>query len=114
MVCIFLFARMLLCVLQVAWCIGTCAKMFPFEVQFGHAGALANSELQTADAKNEALKAAGAIVPDNFNDFVARIAATFSALVAAGGIGDVRECEQSRCAGVCVFAQGVGALVHAL
>jgi hypothetical protein len=26
--------------------------MFPYEVQFGHAGALANSAAQTADAKN--------------------------------------------------------------
>ena len=25
----------------VAWCIGTCASIFPFEVQFGHAGACA-------------------------------------------------------------------------
>jgi succinyl-CoA synthetase alpha subunit len=24
---------------MVAWCIGTCAKIFPYEVQFGHAGA---------------------------------------------------------------------------
>ena len=23
---------------MVAWCIGTCAKIFPYEVQFGHAG----------------------------------------------------------------------------
>jgi hypothetical protein len=44
----------------VAWCIGTCAKLFPFEVQFGHAGALANAAAQTADAKNAAL--AGAAV----------------------------------------------------
>jgi hypothetical protein len=27
-------------------------QMFPFEVQFGHAGALANSAAQTAEAKN--------------------------------------------------------------
>ncbi len=25
----------------VAWCIGTCAALFPYDVQFGHAGALA-------------------------------------------------------------------------
>lgn len=37
----------------VAWCIGTCAKMFTSEVQFGHAGASANSALETADAKNK-------------------------------------------------------------
>ena len=37
----------------VAWCIGTCAKMFTSEVQFGHAGACANGERETADAKNQ-------------------------------------------------------------
>lgn len=47
----------------VAWCVGTCAKMFPTEVQFGHAGAFANSNLETADAKNQALAEAGANVP---------------------------------------------------
>ena len=50
----------------VAWCIGTCAKMFATDVQFGHAGALAQSDLETADAKNAGLKAAGALVPDTF------------------------------------------------
>ena len=68
----------------VAWCIGTCARIFPFEVQFGHAGALANSEAQTADAKNKALAVAGAIVPSNFNDFVAKIRDTFADLVSSG------------------------------
>lgn len=70
----------------VAWCIGTCAKMFPFEVQFGHAGALAGSAAQTADAKNAALAAAGAVVPSNFNDFVVQIAATYKRLVSDGVI----------------------------
>jgi hypothetical protein len=65
--------------------------MFPFEVQFGHAGALANSTAQTADAKNTALKAAGAIVPANFNDFVAQINATFNRLVSEKVIRDVPE-----------------------
>ena len=51
---------------MVAWCTGTCAKVFPYEVQFGHAGALANATQETAAAKNAALKAAGAFVPDNF------------------------------------------------
>ncbi len=64
--------------------------MFPFEVQFGHAGALAGSDAQTAIAKNKALKEAGAIVPDNFNDFVAKIKDTYTALVAAGTITVVR------------------------
>jgi len=70
----------------VAWCIGTCAKVFPFEVQFGHAGALAGSAAQTADAKNAALKEAGAIVPDNFNDFAAKIRTTYLRLVQQGVI----------------------------
>lgn len=43
----------------VAWCIGTCAKVFPYEVQFGHAGACAHGKSETADAKNLALKLAG-------------------------------------------------------
>ena len=68
----------------VAWCIGTCATLFPFEVQFGHAGALANSTAQTAAAKNAALAAAGAIVPANFNDFVSKIRDTYNGLVSSG------------------------------
>lgn len=75
----------------VAWCIGTCAKMFPFEVQFGHAGALAGSAAQTADAKNQALKEAGAIVPSNFNDFVAQINGVYRKLVAEGVIVEAPE-----------------------
>ena len=47
----------------VAWCIGTCASIFPYEVQFGHAGALARGNMETAMAKNAALKEAGARVP---------------------------------------------------
>jgi ATP citrate (pro-S)-lyase len=52
----------------VAWAIGTCAKMFTTDVQFGHAGSMANSDLETAEAKNNAMKAAGIIVPDTFED----------------------------------------------
>ena len=46
----------------VAWCIGTCASIFPYEVQFGHAGALAGGVSETAVAKNKALAEAGAAV----------------------------------------------------
>jgi len=52
----------------VAWCIGTCAKMFTSEVQFGHAGSCAQGEAETANAKNVALREAGAIVPQTFDD----------------------------------------------
>lgn len=52
----------------VAWCIGTCASMFNSEVQFGHAGSIAHTNLETASAKNAALKAAGAHVPESFDN----------------------------------------------
>lgn len=51
----------------VAWCIGTCAGMFNSEVQFGHAGSCANSDAETANAKNKALRDAGAFVPQSFD-----------------------------------------------
>ena len=40
----------------VIWVTGTCSKAFKTEVQFGHAGAKAGCEAETADAKNAALK----------------------------------------------------------
>lgn len=70
----------------VAWCIGTVSKMFGYEVQFGHAGACASGESSTADAKNSALKAAGAHVPDNFNEFGDLIGTVYKSLVANGTI----------------------------
>ena len=66
----------------IAWCIGTCAGMFGAEVQFGHAGALANSNLETADAKNTALREAGAIVPKTFEDLPAVLGKVYQDLVA--------------------------------
>jgi ATP citrate (pro-S)-lyase len=57
----------------VIWVIGTCSKAFKTEVQFGHAGAKAGSDLETADAKNTALKEAGAIVPNSFDDYAEKI-----------------------------------------
>jgi len=68
----------------VAWCIGTSSKMFPAGVQFGHAGARADADRETADAKNVALAEAGAIVPSSFNDFDLKIKETFEKLVAEG------------------------------
>ncbi|KAJ2077313.1 ATP citrate lyase subunit 1 [Coemansia sp. RSA 988] len=70
----------------VAWCIGTCAGMFRTEVQFGHAGALANSARETADAKNAALRAAGVHVPDTFEAMPALLNSVYSELVQAGHI----------------------------
>jgi len=70
----------------VAWCMGTCAKMFPYEVQFGHAGASAHGQLETAEAKNAALKEAGAIVPTSFEEFGSTIQALYTKLVKDGVI----------------------------
>lgn len=70
----------------VAWCIGTCAKVFPYDVQFGHAGACANGQGETADAKNQALKDAGAIVPDTFDLFGVALNEVFAKLVENGTI----------------------------
>jgi len=70
----------------IGWCLGTCAKMFAYEVQFGHAGALARGQLETADAKNKAMKDAGAVVPDSFEEFGATINKVYKQLVKDGTI----------------------------
>ncbi len=68
----------------VAWCIGTCSKVFPSEVQFGHAGARAGADRETADVKNKALKDAGAYVPQSFDDFDKQVKNAFDKLVKSG------------------------------
>ncbi|KAL5476926.1 ACL1 [Sanghuangporus weigelae] len=70
----------------VAWAIGTCAKMFTTEVQFGHAGSMANSQMETADAKNVAMRAAGIIVPETFEDLPDVLREAYDALVSNGTI----------------------------
>ncbi|VEL14742.1 unnamed protein product [Protopolystoma xenopodis] len=66
----------------IAWCIGTCAEALArrhsksdstdevdvSSVQFGHAGACAQSPHETATAKNSALRKAGAYVPNSFDE----------------------------------------------
>jgi len=70
----------------VAWCIGTCASMFTSEVQFGHAGACANSDRETAVAKNKALKEVGAHVPNSFDDLGETVKGVFEKLVTSGAV----------------------------
>ncbi len=70
----------------VIWVTGTCSKAFKTEVQFGHAGAKAGSEVETADAKNAALRAAGAIVPTSYDDYDQKIRETYKRLVKKGVI----------------------------
>jgi ATP-citrate lyase alpha-subunit len=75
----------------IAWCIGTIAKHYDSGVQFGHAGASANDERETADAKNAAMREAGIHVPGSFNDLPEIISAVYHDLHAQGTIQDIIE-----------------------
>jgi ATP citrate (pro-S)-lyase len=75
----------------VAWVSGTCAKLFHSEVQFGHAGAKSGGDEESAQAKNKALKDAGAIVPESFEDFEAAIKAVYLELKENGVIKPIKE-----------------------
>ena len=77
----------------IAWCIGTIAKYYDSGVQFGHAGASANSDMETAEAKNRAMKEAGIHVPQSFNDLPAEINGVYNQLKAEGVIEDIKEPE---------------------
>jgi succinyl-CoA synthetase alpha subunit len=80
----------------VMWVTGTCSKMFPAGVQFGHAGAKADSAMETADAKNEALRKAGAVVPNSFDDYDAAVRKTYEDLVKKGTIKPAEEAATPR------------------
>uniref|UniRef100_A0A182NPW4 ATP-citrate synthase n=1 Tax=Anopheles dirus TaxID=7168 RepID=A0A182NPW4_9DIPT len=75
----------------IAWCIGTCAGMFTSEVQFGHAGSCANSDRETASAKNRELAAAGAHVPASFDAFGDLIGSVYDSMVKEGHIVPAEE-----------------------
>ncbi len=75
----------------IAWCIGTIAKYYDSGVQFGHAGASANGEMETAEYKNKAMAEAGIHVPSSFNDLPEIISAVYHELHAEGTIKDIPE-----------------------
>ena len=75
----------------IAWCIGTIAKYYDSGVQFGHAGASANAEAETAEAKNKAMAEVGMFVPESFNDLPNKIAEVYNDLKTKGMIGDIAE-----------------------
>ncbi|WP_151899870.1 citrate/2-methylcitrate synthase [Sulfurimonas hydrogeniphila] len=77
----------------IAWCIGTIAKYYDSGVQFGHAGASANAERETAEAKNKAMAEAGIHVPATFNDLPATIMEVYDDLKTKGIIGEIEEPE---------------------
>ncbi len=60
---------------------GISAKIFPWEVQFGHAGAKAGKAEESAITKNQALKQAGIIVPYSFEQLESTIQSAFNKLV---------------------------------
>lgn len=76
---------------MIAWCIGTCAGMFTSEVQFGHAGSCAQSDMETAVAKNKSLAEAGAHVPESFDTLGDLIENVYEDLVKSGQIVPVEE-----------------------
>jgi len=75
----------------IGWCVGTCASYFATEVQFGHAGAQARGDLETAKAKNAAMKEAGIFVPKSFDELPSVIHAVYSELAKAGVIQGMPE-----------------------
>lgn len=69
----------------VAWVTGSCATAFnAAEVQFGHAGAKSGAEMESAAAKNAALKKSGAHVPENFDAFASLIGKVYDDMVSSG------------------------------
>lgn len=77
----------------IAWCIGTIAKYYDSGVQFGHAGASANGDMETAEYKNKAMAEAGIHVPATFNDLPATIMEVYDDLKSKGVIGEIPEPE---------------------
>jgi len=70
----------------VAWCCGTAASYFSYDIQFGHAGSSANAECETAQAKNAALRKAGVFVPKSFAQFDILLGNVYKKMVEAGFI----------------------------
>jgi len=77
----------------IAWCVGTCASCFTTEVQFGHAGAQARGDEETAAAKNQAMRDAGFHVPDSFDKLPEMISAVYTQMVEEGDIVETPEGE---------------------
>ena len=65
--------------------------MLKTEVQFGHAGAFANSDLETAAAKNRAMRDAGFFVPETFEQMPTLLSQVYQDLVQKGVIKEKSE-----------------------
>lgn len=79
----------------VAWVTGTCAKWFKAsEVQFGHAGAKSGGGAdESAEAKNKALREAGAVVPESYEGMAGEIQNVYERLVREGKMSVPKEVE---------------------
>ena len=77
----------------IAWCIGTIAKHFSSGVQFGHAGASANADAETAEYKNKAMKEVGIHVPSSFNELQKMINKVFTDL----NLEEIAQPSMSKC-----------------
>jgi len=80
----------------VAWVTGTCSPFLPASVQFGHAGAKADTEKETAQAKNQAFRDAGAYVPSSFDGYGDEIRKVYEMLLASGAVARFEEPEVPR------------------
>jgi succinyl-CoA synthetase alpha subunit len=78
---------------MVAWVTGTCAPVLPASVQFGHAGAKADTQKETAQAKNQAFREAGAHVPQSFDDYGEKVRQVYEMLRSQGLVEEVAEPE---------------------
>lgn len=78
----------------VSWVSGGCANWFnAAEVQFGHAGAKSGGENESAEAKNNALREAGAYVPENFDGFAGKIGEVYAEMVKTGKLTPAEDIE---------------------
>ena len=65
----------------IAWCMGTSNEFFGGNVQFGHAGASANSEFESAIFKNMYMKESGILVPDTFEGLESILKTTYYSIL---------------------------------
>ena len=75
---------------------GTVLDTEAASVQFGHAGAKANTEKETAQAKNDAFRQAGAYVPRSFDDYGDMVHQVYDMLISRGILQKFEEPEVPR------------------
>jgi ATP citrate (pro-S)-lyase len=71
----------------VGWCSGTSEKSFGEQIEFGHAGASANSHQEEANYKNNRMRQLGVIVPDTFEELTVTLKPMLHKFVSRYGKG---------------------------